>query len=254
MDEPLCILWPDNDCLFLQDIRRNDLGHAAARPHLLALRSTSFSGRVWECHADDLITSASRFSSSPLPWRFQHQRGYSSSVTWCSGLTERARERVEIKQPASRRFLSSKLTFLFCPQAAVTQGAISNLWLVFDGQLTQWLSVFENRIFRYKLPQRSYLHTTGGETITLICLWASVPVAVWTKASKSLSRHLAKATHQRGSGVPVHVWNPLTHRSVYTQYWLKFCPHCMFFFKLVLKENLSGCLTVKTVLGFCLQV
>lgn len=47
MDEPLCILWPDNDCLFLQDIRRKDLGHAAARPHLLAPRSTSFSGRVF---------------------------------------------------------------------------------------------------------------------------------------------------------------------------------------------------------------
>lgn len=117
MDEPLCILWPDNDCWFLQDIRQNDLGHAAARPHLLALRSTSFSGWVWECHPDDLITSASSFSSSPLQWRFQHQRGYSSSVTWRSDLTESERgregewERPEIKHPTSCFFLSSNLKF-----------------------------------------------------------------------------------------------------------------------------------------------
>lgn len=50
MDESFCILWAHNECLFLQDIRENDLGHAAARPHLLARRSISFSGRVWECH------------------------------------------------------------------------------------------------------------------------------------------------------------------------------------------------------------
>lgn len=33
MDESLCIFWPHNDCLFLQDIRGNDLDHTVARPH-----------------------------------------------------------------------------------------------------------------------------------------------------------------------------------------------------------------------------
>lgn len=51
MDESFCLLWPHDDCLFLQDIRENDLGHAAARPHLLAQRSTvCCSGCVWEWH------------------------------------------------------------------------------------------------------------------------------------------------------------------------------------------------------------
>lgn len=132
MDEPLCILWPDNDGLFLQDIRPNDLGPAAARPLLLALRSTSFSGRVWECHPDDLITSTSRCSSSPLPWPFQHQRGYSSSVTWCSGLRERTSG--GIKQPLSCCFLSSNLKFLFYTHAAKTKVPLATsdlfLWVI----------------------------------------------------------------------------------------------------------------------------
>lgn len=40
MDESFGVLWPHNDRLFLQNIRENDLGHAAARPHLLAQRKT----------------------------------------------------------------------------------------------------------------------------------------------------------------------------------------------------------------------
>lgn len=107
MDEPLCILWPDNDCLFLQDIRRNDLGHAAARPHLLALRSTSFSGRVWECHPDDLITRASRLSSSPpAPAISASKRLFIiCNVTFGPhGEREGERGRAEIKQPSSRCF------------------------------------------------------------------------------------------------------------------------------------------------------
>lgn len=41
MDESVCILWPHSDGLVLQDIRENDLAHAAARPHLLALKKHS---------------------------------------------------------------------------------------------------------------------------------------------------------------------------------------------------------------------
>lgn len=40
MDGFYCVFWPHNDCLFLQDIKENDLGWAAARPYLLAQRNT----------------------------------------------------------------------------------------------------------------------------------------------------------------------------------------------------------------------
>ena len=77
-----CVSWPHNDCLLLEDIRENDLGHAAARPHLLAPSSTVyFSGWSLGVASSDPIKSASPTSSPPLHWWFQDQRGYSSSAT-----------------------------------------------------------------------------------------------------------------------------------------------------------------------------
>lgn len=64
MDEPFCALWPHRDRLFLQDIRENDLGHAAARPHLLAQSSTvCCSGWIWEWHLVILL----KVRSPPRP-------------------------------------------------------------------------------------------------------------------------------------------------------------------------------------------
>lgn len=49
MDGFYCVLWPRNDCLFLQDIKENDLGWAAARPYLLAQRNTHcHCARFWK--------------------------------------------------------------------------------------------------------------------------------------------------------------------------------------------------------------
>lgn len=76
----LCILWPRDDCLFLQDIRENDLGCAAARPPLLVEKSTvGCSGWIWEWHLVILL----KVYPFPCPSSALDLRGYSSWAIIC---------------------------------------------------------------------------------------------------------------------------------------------------------------------------
>lgn len=99
---------PQSDCLLLQDIRWNDLGHAAKRPHLLSLRNKCFSGQ--RCLAVPL-QSRPQSSNPPLCRRFRDQRGYLSSAT-CDVQTLR-RERWEMEWPSAQSFYLPTWNFYF---------------------------------------------------------------------------------------------------------------------------------------------
>lgn len=74
MDDSLCILWPYNDCLFLQDIRENDLGRACCQTSLIGTEEHIFLIWVSGTSSSDPIMSASFCSFPLLHWWFQDQR------------------------------------------------------------------------------------------------------------------------------------------------------------------------------------
>lgn len=74
MDDSLCILWPYNDCLFLQDIRENDLGRGCCQTSLIGTEAHIFLIWVSGTSSSDPIMSVSFCSFPPLHWWFQDQR------------------------------------------------------------------------------------------------------------------------------------------------------------------------------------